>query len=217
MKEEIKLLYDINERYHDKKEEMAWVAASLYFTFSIAIFLNFKNQALCITQKITLTVFLSIIYFCLITYINLQFRCRWDSVDKSFYLLKEIEKLINSTEISDDYLFDINHSKSTSRNTGEIFLLSILFPIFVAVFLILGIIKMITYLFYKIYYGIWKVCKKQIPKKNEIISRICEYSIRSSNTFDSRYRSEIPAYSLSLYFLIGQLIIIWFPIIIYQV
>ena len=86
LKEMLIRLYELNERYHDTKEKMAWLATSLYATFSVAIIRilfiektqNFIKNCRCNT--ILICAFLSVVCGCAVWFIHLQYRKKRISV-----------------------------------------------------------------------------------------------------------------------------------------
>ena len=80
-------LYELNERYHDTKEKMAWLGSSLYFAFSLAILriLFIKGMQNIIKQYswvpwVIIGFLLAAIYCCACWFINLQYKKKRISV-----------------------------------------------------------------------------------------------------------------------------------------
>ena len=74
--------YEIDYAYHHQKEIMAWTASSVYFIFSVAFFAYMAENALRDPLKTVATIVLSLVYVCLFTFLNSQFKSRWDTLDR---------------------------------------------------------------------------------------------------------------------------------------
>ena len=169
---------EMNENYHDKKEKMAWIASSIYFAFSLLILRWLIDETIDGYQKIMLLVLLAVIYTSALCFISLQFKLRWESVEKSDALrevlrnLKDLDLAPSFPDKSEHYLEIERNKDENKRKMWLILLLTISFPIL-----------LLSYAVYKLLGG----CKWQI---------------------DSRYRTEIPTYTIITYFFIAQLILL---------
>jgi len=68
-------LYELNEKYHDTKEKMAWLASSLYAVFSVAFFKyahNVQLHDLKDSLKIGIIAFSIGTFICVLRFINFQ-------------------------------------------------------------------------------------------------------------------------------------------------
>ena len=118
MKDILLKLYELNERYHDTKEKMAWLGSSLYFAFSLAILRILFIEGI---QKIIngcpliIVGFLTVICGCALWFINIQYKKKRISVgisnefmeilpDKTLTDENKLEKMIKCiNEINDDW------------------------------------------------------------------------------------------------------------------
>ena len=76
-------LIEEEDRYHEKKETMAWTVGAFYFAFSGAITSWLWNNPLCPQFDVVLGLVLGFIYFSAVIFASLQFRSRWESVNRS--------------------------------------------------------------------------------------------------------------------------------------
>ena len=94
-------LYELNERYHDTKEKMAWLGSSLYFAFSLAILriLFIKEMQNFIKQDpwVIIGFLLAICVFALL-FINFQFKKKRNSVVYTGELEKQLCSLQSKGE-----------------------------------------------------------------------------------------------------------------------
>ena len=74
--------YEIDYAYHHQKEIMAWTASSIYFVFSVGLFALLAKDALQDPLRAVATIVLSLLYICLFTFLNSQFKSRWDTLDR---------------------------------------------------------------------------------------------------------------------------------------
>ena len=96
MQETLELLLQLIEKedvYHEKKETMAWIAGTLYFTFCIFTVAWLPDALKTISMERAWIVLLEVVFWNIATvFISLQFRARWDSVSHTnmyFALLRQ--------------------------------------------------------------------------------------------------------------------------------
>lgn len=94
-------LYELNEHYHDTKDNMAWLGISLYAAFSLAILRIFFTKEIRVfindCPVIIIIVFLLVIYFCAFWFINVQYKKKRISVGIS----TEYMKILSNQKLSD--------------------------------------------------------------------------------------------------------------------
>ncbi|MEW5813775.1 MAG: hypothetical protein AB1798_00025 [Spirochaetota bacterium] len=169
---------ELNENYHQNKEKMAWIATSLYLTFTIVSFRWLHNRSFDYFEEELLTILiLAVTYLSALSFVSFQFRHRWQSVYESYALLNLLRQIDTDTAVN---LFPdlYNNAMETEKNKREnkrrpfaIMILTLLFPIMATVYLI-----------YRIFGG-----------KKDVI--------------DSRYHTEIPTYAILTYFFLVQIVI----------
>ena len=119
MKEIIMRMYELNERYHDTKEKMAWLASSLYAGFSVAIiriFFTDSMQDFIRDCPLLIIIFLSAIFVCVFWFINFQYHKKRRSVKITGLLEHEIFKLKLDGENKLKQIFDcINKIHNVGR------------------------------------------------------------------------------------------------------
>ena len=71
------------ETYHDQKTHSAWIASSLYFTFSIGFITYWPKIVNDPLTDILATIACSGILICAMSFVSLQFKGRWDAVVRS--------------------------------------------------------------------------------------------------------------------------------------
>ncbi len=94
-------LYELNERYHDTKEKMAWLATSLYAAFSLAILRIFFTEgvkAFIKDQPGLIVIILLIIFCCALRFINFQYKKKRISVGIS----KGFMEILPNQTLSDE-------------------------------------------------------------------------------------------------------------------
>jgi len=88
--------YELNEKYHDTKEKMAWLATSLYVAFSIALFkwiIAKQNNSFITSYCFYVLLFLSMIFGCALWFINFQYIKKRASVKIEEKITQEMCKL----------------------------------------------------------------------------------------------------------------------------
>ena len=171
-------LIDKEDRYHQVKENMAWVAVPFYAGFAGAVSIWYwKNP-----QQPPLTtafgVGLIIIYLCVLVYVQLQFRSRWDSVNRTNRYTRQLRSMVPQ-------LFETKqYAPEQERNPIAILFFTILFP-FLAVFLLF---PWAAFYFYE---------KEKNPE-----------STTPRDALSTRYLTEIPVYTILLVLLIAQIIVL---------
>ena len=101
MKDVILKYIELNEAYHDKKEEMAWIATTIYLTFSVVTlgWMIGKHPPVvfsCLEKSLIAGLF-GIIYLCAIRFISFQFYRRWVAV----YLTPALEHILSEIKPGD--------------------------------------------------------------------------------------------------------------------
>jgi hypothetical protein len=85
--------YELNERYHDTKEKMAWLATSLYAAFSIALLkwmMNKEYKNFITENYLLILIVLTVIFICAIWFINFHYYKKRNSVRIDGKTAKEI-------------------------------------------------------------------------------------------------------------------------------
>ena len=169
--------YELNEACHDRKERMAWVGSTIYYTFSLAILTWLAGAGFKCTETLyrpILTIFVSMTFISALTFTSLQFYHRWKSVSESGAherILKRLQSE-NGNKTYQEFI-DEDVDDGEKRKLLWIMFLTIALPILI----IFGRIK----------------CKRK--KCKEFI--------------DSRYRTEIPTYTIATILFAAQLVMIW--------
>ncbi len=103
-------LFERNEKYHDHKENMAWLATAFYATYSgfllkWLISTDLKNLSFITTHQLRLfgLIIFWIIAVCVFSIIYMHFTMRWYSADRSIIYRRYIFDLISSNEDIFDY------------------------------------------------------------------------------------------------------------------
>jgi hypothetical protein len=171
---------ELNEQYHQAKERMAWIATSLYLTFTLVCYKWLRNLSFTGFGEAFPTIFLlSTVYLSALAFISFQFRHRWQSVYESYALVDMLSKVDTATQVDafpEAYKAAIEEHKAKPENRRRPFLMAVLtvfFPIVAAIFLV-----------YRILGG-----------RKDIIN--------------SRYHTEIPTYAIVTYFFVLQLTAIY--------
>ncbi len=116
-------LYELNERYHDTKEKMAWLGSSLYFAFSLAILriLFIKGMQKIIEQgqwvPWVIGILLASICGCAVCFICLQYRKKRISVGIS----NEFMDIVSNYKLYDESVLKemLKITKDLNSNWGE--------------------------------------------------------------------------------------------------
>lgn len=96
MKELLKSLYERNDQYHDTKEHVMWLAATLYFWFSLAVLAWIsKNKCIWESRKLLFILFLSIAFLLVVVFVWFQNWKKCESLVKNDKLLTLMAKLDN--------------------------------------------------------------------------------------------------------------------------
>ncbi len=171
---------ELNEQYHQAKEKMAWVATSLYLTFTLVSFKWLNNESYySISEAFPTILILLVVYLSALSFVTFQFRHRWQSVYESYALVDLLRQVDDSSQIRsfpDLFKNKMEEHKAKRENKRRPFLIMILTLLFPAV--------AISFLIYRVFGG-----------RKDIV--------------DSRYHTEIPTYALMTYFFIVQLSIIY--------
>ncbi len=210
MKDVILKHIELNEKYHDTKERMAWIASSVYFTFSLFV-LNWlfehRNLFICCKQSFLMTIPLLFIYICALCFISLQFKMRWDSVNKAGALKEVLKKIRRDDFIAslpdkiDSELYKLEKKeKFISTNKEDENKVIIIVVHMRNMFIIFLFIILLPILILIIYIMVRKIILIRLNRINKTKHR-CE--------IDQRYRTEIPTYVISTIFLLAQLYLIW--------
>ncbi len=141
MKDVILKHIELNDKYHDMKERMAWVAISIYMGFSVLL-IRWLIETKCVFDPTwPIIVGLTIIYICVFCFIMLQFEHRWMSVDKST-ALENVLRISNGTSISKfpdiliDELVKEQNKQGNKRCYLLIIFLTLIFPLYFGIYLI---------------------------------------------------------------------------------
>lgn len=101
MEDRLMKLYELNEKYHDTKERMAWLGSSLYAAFSLAVLrIFFRKEIQDLINDcpvIIIIVFLLVIFICAFWFINVQYKKKRISVGIS----NEYMKILFNQKLSD--------------------------------------------------------------------------------------------------------------------
>ncbi len=141
MKDVILKHIELNEKYHDIKERMAWVASSIYMGFSVLLIRWLLETKHVFDPKWPIMVGLTIVYMCVFCFVLFQFEHRWMSAYKSIEL-KNVLRISNGRSVYafPDMLADeVNkeeNKKCNKRNYLFIIFLTLVFPLYFAVYLI---------------------------------------------------------------------------------
>ena len=95
--------YEIESGYHDTKTKMAWTAGSVYFAFTVALFVFLVRLEDPLPCKGFLAAILVAIYICTLSYISLQFLGRWESNRRVGFWLWTFGKSWESMNKSSNY------------------------------------------------------------------------------------------------------------------
>ena len=101
MKDILLKLYELNERYHDTKEKMAWLGSSLYAAFSLAILRIFfarEMQDFINDYNMLFFVFLLLVFICAEWFINFQYKKKRISVRIDEELKDKMSEQVSSNE-----------------------------------------------------------------------------------------------------------------------
>ena len=101
MRDMIIKLYELNERYHDTKEKMAWLGSSLYFAFSLAILrILFIDGMQKIIKKYPggIVFFVLAIFGCALWFVIFQYKKKKISVGIS----NEFMDIVSNNKLSDE-------------------------------------------------------------------------------------------------------------------
>ena len=69
-------IYVLNEAYHEKKERMAWVASTVYYTFALAVVTWLFSNPPQPANAPLLTAFVSVVFVSALSFTTLQFSSR---------------------------------------------------------------------------------------------------------------------------------------------
>ncbi len=105
LKDTLIKLYELNERYHDTKDNMVWLAISLYAVLSLAIMRilfikeiqNFVNEEGMIGE-ILITLFLSLVLYFTLSFINFQYKKKRISIRITEELEDKMTKQVSFNE-----------------------------------------------------------------------------------------------------------------------
>ena len=211
--EEFLKIYELNEVYHERKERMAWIGSTVYYTFSLAILTWVAGST--DLQPTMLTMLVSVAFISALTFTSLQFSSRWDSVSKTGAnnrILRRIQSEEVNFTLDEFYREDrLNHKGEwEKRKPWFMILLTFLLPII----MIFGVFPS---KFLKIL--LWprlRYLAKKVKKGGIIEYRKLRGVIRRCKThqlIDSRYRTEIPTYTIATILFAAQLVLIWCPVV----
>lgn len=169
---------ELNEAYHQVKENMAWIGTSLYLAFSAAVVVwlrscPFYGDDLALPALMLLTLYLGALSF-----VSFQFRHRWFSICKTNALnalLKESTAEGTAKDFAESYDRLLKAELAEGRNRRRPLLMLVLtltFPASASVFLVLKVL------------GVRK------------------------DMVDSRYHNEIPTYATMTYLACAQLYVL---------
>ncbi len=129
----IKQRFELNENYHNSKESMAWLGSTIYYGFctSIISILMINTNTLDLIHMIILLVASAAVFIGAISFINLQFRMRWQSNDINSALVK-IFNNFNPKSTVQQYMKDLDKYKkefARKRCKSQIFVTTIFWPL----------------------------------------------------------------------------------------
>lgn len=195
--------YELNEQYQDKKTQAAWVATYGYVAFSIALF-SIWNGSNANHAKALVTIIVISIFSGAVSYVALQFRHRWESVTNSEmydFLINEKWRKINDESDLRSYKNtfrkkhrrNLNLGNAKKRKSLEILLMTPIMPVALILHLVYSIFVVTTdsdNIHEDDKYPLEPVIKKTVRSNNR--------RRRRNGLIDSRYLSEIPAYTIIL-------------------
>lgn len=213
--------YELTDAYHDRKEHSAWIASTVFFAFAIGFFNYWPDVSEPTTFiKTIVTIICSSVFTGAMSFISLQFKSRWDSVVRTSMYNWLFQHKWEDVTSPENYcmlqkMFEKREKQRQSvglivkRRVRDIFWMTPLLPILLIVnFLYLVCIKKdpneIRVDEFEAespdeYPNFNRIQKKQYRKKRRLTAGLIE----------TKYRTEIPAYTISLYFFIAQIISIW--------
>ena len=217
--------YELTDKYHDAKAYSAWLVSAAYFGFSIG-FIMYWSKTCDSWLNLGVSVFCFAVFSGAMSFANLQFRHRWSSVVQTSMmdwifryhwetvltggdftrLQNQHEELVEAQE---------NAGIGKGRRGLEIVTIAITYPF-----------ALLVHFLFMLF-----ICRKQrqnaAAKMREVdhIQSTCYFRTLTdkqkrelrctrrivSGLIDTRYRTEIPAYTISLYFFITQILFIWCP------
>ena len=213
MKDILMQQIELNEKYHDTKEKMAWTAATLYLGFSVAAInwiLTVYGPVKGEWREFALLLFaIWTVFLAGLMFVRFQFLMRWNSVRKSAELKAVLQKcraghgpqgyVIERCKAEAYYAKDPRHKRHGFRTLW----LTISFLLIVGIVFIIrsgsqdalnGKLK-----WPKVFRLWWTFLD---CKKNDVGLR------KSKNRWmgrrDSRYKTEIPTYALMTYLMFAQ-------------
>lgn len=103
VKELLKMLYETNERHHDSKERLVWLASTLYFSFVVYTFVQAPPVFKSITPENRLVLMASFISVCgfALFFVVMQNWWKCLSVEKTGKLNKLIKEMTNQLTYHD--------------------------------------------------------------------------------------------------------------------
>ena len=215
--------YELTDAYHDQKAHSAWIASTVYFAFSIGFF-SFWKEPGCIVTSIFATFLCFVVFSCAMSFISLQFKHRWDSVIRTgmYHWLfdnkwRKIGDYNNYRKFKNcfDELEDKNQKLGITkeRKVFDILWMTILLPVILPAnfFFMMNAKKKLADIEEQIKEIKYERTQNASPVTDREKLLYRQKRRRKAGLIDTKYRTEIPAYSISFYFFIAQLLLVWFP------
>ena len=179
MKQTVLAHIELNEKYHDSKEKMAWTGASLYLIFAFATIkwlLNESSSLDPLETPIAIIVLVTVLLGAL-AFTSFQFRHRWQSTCKAA-ALKEVLRYCDCNSNHGNFvaMSDAaqNVEKGRPKNRRR--------PFFIAYMTVIFPISVLLFFFDSPAFG--------------------------QEIFDSRYKTEVPTYGLMVYLAAAQVVLV---------
>ena len=129
----IKQRLEFTNSYHSEKENMAWLASTLFYGFCLAI-ISFLLGAIKPPEAMDLIVIAcgtTVVFISAMVYINLQFRMRWQANDWTASINKVLDRYSQRYTVA-QYRLDLrkcNAECARKRCKSQVFWVSLLWPV----------------------------------------------------------------------------------------
>ena len=111
--------YRIDYAYHHQKELMAWTASSIYFGFSVGLFVFVRQHGIDYRAQCVLTAGLPLIFLSVFIFLNNQFTSRWHALDRIHRWQSAFADHWDNIRLSVDYRALESRIDSELRERGE--------------------------------------------------------------------------------------------------
>lgn len=224
-------LIEREDVYHDRKTRMAWTAGALYFTFSsllIYCLVKLRSSGFRFDdsrEKCILIIMLVSLWFCAVIFISLQLQSRWQSVDRTNMYNKTIwsgkaDKIKTGFSLWD--YFDEEGKTYHLNKKGMPALVRK--PLLIACLSVVSPIWALLFFFYDVYHSYKKEPnlsteneekrkareeKEWKPKFSDLcLSQRWDDRYKRQLLEETRYRSEVPVYTIMIVFLAVQIYLV---------